>query len=144
MAKKDKKPINRGAVNDPNTEERKDSGIVKAKYRTEYAKTEDSNGDDLAEILKGAVNTRDDKNRLKLDLKKLHKVAMENGIDVEKYVNLNNGQQRMTIGNMLRKIAKKEGKIKINGKFLAWWADICEPSNKRDRQKAKRDIIDGV
>jgi hypothetical protein len=110
------KETSRGAVKDPKID--KDSGIVKAKYRQNYAKNDDSNGDDLAEVLRGAVTSMDDKNRVKLDLEKLHKVANDNGIDWKKFSHLNNGQQRMTIGNMLRKIAKKDGKIKINGKFV--------------------------
>ena len=110
------KETSRGAVKDPKVD--KDSGIVKAKYRQNYARTNDSNGDDLAEVLRGAVTSMDDKNRIKLDLEKLHKVANDNGINWKKFSHLNNGQQRMAIGNMLRKIAKKKGKITVNGKSV--------------------------
>jgi hypothetical protein len=30
--------------------------------------------------------------------------------------------------------------VKINGKFQAWWTDICTPSKKAERQKVKKDI----
>lgn len=33
--------------------------------------------------------------------------------------------------------------IKIKGKYHAWWLNVCEPCKKRDRQDAKREIING-
>lgn len=31
--------------------------------------------------------------------------------------------------------------IRVKGKVLTWWEDICEPSKKRARQDAKKEII---
>lgn len=30
--------------------------------------------------------------------------------------------------------------VKIKGKFMAWWVDVCTPNKKADRQKSKRNI----
>lgn len=45
----------------------------------------------------------------KLDLERLHRIAEKHGIDdVERYAALNPGQQRMSIGNRLRKLVPAE------------------------------------
>jgi len=41
-----------------------------------------------------------------LTLEQVKHIATETGIDVGKYAHLNNGQQRMTIGGILRKLVK--------------------------------------
>lgn len=41
-----------------------------------------------------------------LTLEQVKHIAAETGIDVGKYAHLNNGQQRMTIGGILRKLVK--------------------------------------
>lgn len=56
-------------------------------------------GDSVAEALKGA------------DFTHLKALAVELGIDVAKYDNLNPGQQRMNIGNRLRKLVKGDANI---------------------------------
>lgn len=30
--------------------------------------------------------------------------------------------------------------IRIDGKYHAWWSDVCEPNKKKERQQAKLDI----
>jgi hypothetical protein len=34
--------------------------------------------------------------------------------------------------------------VRINGKYDAWWLDVCEPNKKADRQKAKKDCKEEV
>lgn len=71
--------------------------------RGKYGK--DANcGDDVAEALKGA------------DLDALLVFAAGNGIDVDKYAHLNNGQKRMNVGNRLRAMVKK-GEVGVEALF---------------------------
>ena len=37
---------------------------------------------------------------------------------------------------------KKGGKhhVKIKGKFMAWWEDVCQPSKTKEKREAKKQI----
>lgn len=30
--------------------------------------------------------------------------------------------------------------IKVNGKFIAWWTDVCTPNKTREKQDSKKEI----
>lgn len=77
--------------------------IVKKKYRDAYRPNAHTNGDDFAKRLKEYLTTEDG-----VDVQKLMRFAVANKVWDEKYARLNNGQQRMTIGNRLRARMKKE------------------------------------
>lgn len=84
------------------TEAAKGRTIVPPKYRTEYAARGDarSNGDWFAKTFKMLCNGTDKK--ASVSLVKVYAIAKANGIDKE-WPTLNNGQQRMNAGNMLRR-----------------------------------------
>lgn len=62
----------------------------------------------------------------RLDVEKLFDLATENGIDEDRLTkfreivgtNTSEGRIRMSVGNMLRAKAKKEGGLMVNGKFV--------------------------
>lgn len=116
---------------------------VDDKYRENYeidrsVKTESgaptiSNGDDLAEAVKG------------LPLTTMQEVANENGVEFEGWSHLNKGMQSMNIRNALRKLWKADAKsVKIQGKSVAeaQKARMEEAKAARkamDEKKAERD-----
>jgi hypothetical protein len=76
--------------------------IVPMKFKARYAKNAGTCGDDMALELKAATTTRNADKREVLDTEALWAIAKANGLDVAKYVDLNNGQKRMNVGNKLR------------------------------------------
>ena len=76
--------------------------IVPMKFKERYKSHGGTCGDDMALELKAATTTRNADKREVLDVKALWAIAKLNGIDVAKYVDLNNGQKRMNVGNKLR------------------------------------------
>lgn len=76
--------------------------IVPMKFKERYSKTGGTCGDDMALELKAATTTRNADKREVLDVEALWAIAKANAIDVAKYVDLNNGQKRMNVGNKLR------------------------------------------
>ena len=87
---------------------------VGKKYRERYGKL-GHNGDDIAELLKMHCVGEDGK----IDTGKLDKLCAANKIDYGKYVHLNVGMQRMTIGNILRGMVRKGNPIKIGKETVA-------------------------
>jgi len=76
--------------------------IVPMKFKARYAAHGGTCGDDMALELKAATTTRNADKREVLDVEALWAIAKVNEIDVAKYVDLNNGQKRMNVGNKLR------------------------------------------
>ncbi len=76
--------------------------IVPMKFKERYKTHGGTCGDDMALELKAATTTRNADKREVLDVDALWAIAKVNEIDVTRYVNLNNGQKRMNVGNKLR------------------------------------------
>ena len=75
--------------------------IVPSKFKTAYAAHNDTCGSKLALALKAATTVKNKEGRDSLDVDALFKIARANGIDTKGYVDLNNGQKRMNVGNKL-------------------------------------------
>lgn len=99
--------------------------IIKKHYKDRYKKNGNySCGDDLADELRAYIEVRVG-TRIAIDLKKLREVAEKNEVWNERYLGLNAGQQRMTIGNRLRSRMKQGDQLDIGGAILqAEFADI--------------------
>lgn len=94
--------------------------IVPMKFKARYAANAGTCGDDMALELKAATTTRNADKREVLDVEALWAIAKANTIDVAKYVDLNNGQKRMNVGNKLRgRLAAGEDVIIGKRKFKA-------------------------
>jgi len=76
--------------------------IVPMKFKARYASHAGTCGDDMALELKAATTKLNEDKRETLDVEALFRIAAANGIDTAKYLNLNNGQKRMNVGNKLR------------------------------------------
>ncbi len=76
---------------------------VPAKYRQAYGKA-GNNGDDIAAILKGAD---------------IAAVALENGIDLNRWAGKNAGMVRMNLGNVLRGMVRRGEKVTIAGQMVS-------------------------
>lgn len=87
--------------------------IVPMKFKARYAKHGGTCGDDMATELKAATTTLNADKRESLDVDALWAIAAANGVDVERYLNLNNGQKRMNVGNKLRGLLKAGTNVTI-------------------------------
>lgn len=106
-----------------------EGGVVPKKYREKYGK-EKHCGDDVAVAMKEF--TTDDKGKLIED--KLHKVAKDNKIDMEKYAGMNPGMQRMNIGNILRGKINRGEKVKVGQD--TWDEDPSKHKPKKESKEA--------
>lgn len=98
-----------GTVIDPATGEatvKVSRSIVPLKFKAKYASANGTCGDDMALELKAATTRLNADKREELDVDALWAIAAQNKLDVSKYVNLNNGQKRMNVGNKLRGLLK--------------------------------------
>lgn len=111
-----------GMVTEVTTPPRRRS-IVPAKYKANYAKHNNTCGDDIALELKAATTKQDPDGRDVLDVETLWAIAKANELDVTKYVSLNNGQKRMNVSNKLRGLLKA-GKDVVIGKRTFAAADL--------------------
>ncbi len=82
-------------------------------YREQYKENDDSCGDELSQLLKEAVTGKNDKGKPCIDLTELKKIAVQNGIEVDRFTHLNPGHQRMCVGNVLRGMLTKGKNVKI-------------------------------
>jgi hypothetical protein len=82
------------------------ASVVPAKYRQHYQ--DGSCGDRLAVRLRRHLETADGT----IDLDKLRALAVANAVWTDRYASLNPGMQRLCIGNRLRALARKGGKLK--------------------------------
>lgn len=151
--------------------EAKAKSIVDSKYRDKYKNRKEWLSDLLKEhgsatrevtkTIKGGEG-EPDKQETKtvidgVDTAKLFKIARENGLNVDKYENQTDthgfgGRFRMTVGNMLRSIAKQRHGLTINGTWIDAPKDWLEeykaptvPSHERDGTKIVRaKVAEGV
>ena len=80
-------------------------------YRQTYRANNDSCGDDIASTLTEATVNGEGK----VSIPNLYAIAADNDIDPAKYEHLNNGMQRMNIGNRLRGRLRKGLDVTIDG-----------------------------
>lgn len=126
-----KAPVAAPVVETPKADGPIKGSIIKDKYKQRYKKNGDySCGDDVADELKAFITTTKD-GRVFVDLSKLKKVAVDNGVWKDRYGNLNAGQMRMTVGNCLRAKLNNGEDINIDGVVL-------NKNTKDGRRKAKK------
>jgi hypothetical protein len=82
--------------------------VVKADFRARYAEHGGSSGDELSVRLRKHLETDDGT----IDLAKLRALAETNDVWSERYAGLNAGMQRLNVGNRLRALVRRGGKIK--------------------------------
>lgn len=100
----------------------KRASVVPNKYKARYAKTHDSNGDDLAEAMRAA--TTDEHGDTDIDA--ILRIGKQNGIDAAKRWghlrnrdgSVNVGMIRMNLGNCLRGLHRQGQDIKIGSKTI--------------------------
>ena len=81
-------------------------GIVPVAYRHKYELNgTGDNGDDLAYAL-GLYVRGTGSGRPKMNLDRLHSVATNNGLTIDKHSHLNPGHQRMIVSNILRRMLR--------------------------------------
>jgi len=80
----------------------------------------------------------------RLDVERLFDLATENGIEEERLTkfreivgtNTSEGRIRMSVGNMLRAKAKKEGGLKVNGTFVKAPEEFLPKAEEDSEQEA--------
>ncbi len=102
--------LNNVEVGETEDEPKVGASIVPNKYKTIYGKSGNC-GDDLASVLTAA--TTDEKG--KTTPSKLVEIMSENGLDTSRWENLNIGQRRMNLGNVLRSRLKRGEHVSIAG-----------------------------
>jgi len=90
--------------------------IVPMKFKARYSSKGGTCGDDMALELKAATTTLNADKRETLDVEALWTIAKVNEIDVAKYLNLNNGQKRMNVGNKLRGLLNQGKDVVVGGR----------------------------
>lgn len=83
---------------------------IKKRYKTAYKPFKNTNGDDLAAQLAAHLKVKDaddPKGRMKVDLARLKRFAVANGVWDERYEQLNAGMRRLNVGNRLRAKVRK-------------------------------------
>lgn len=98
------------------TEANPAKSLVPVRFKKAYSEHNDTNGSALSLALKAATTTTNKDGREVLDTKALAAIAKTHGIDYSAYAHLNNGQQRMNVGNRLRGLVKAGKAVKIAGK----------------------------
>lgn len=87
--------------------------IVKRKYRVLYRPNRNTNGDELAQLMREHLEYQDEGGEMKIDVALLKRFAQANDCWVPVYAKLNAGQQRMNVGNRLRAKCRKDPDYKI-------------------------------
>lgn len=89
--------------------------IVKRRYRDTYRSNDTShtNGDEIATQMREYLNVEGKDGVIRIDTAKLKRFAKANGCWQDSYANLNPGQQRMNVGNRLRRRIRKEEGFKV-------------------------------
>jgi hypothetical protein len=106
------------------TVEEESGSKVRQRYKNEYAARGNARhcSDDFAELFNAAVlDYGDGEKTFKrpiLNEPALKKIAVENGIDYDRYSHLNNGMKRMNVGNALRGMLRRGNTI--------WWPNHQE------------------
>jgi hypothetical protein len=82
--------------------------VVQADFRARYAEHGGSSGDELSVRLRKHLETADGT----IDLAKLRALAETNEVWSDRYSSLNAGMQRLNVGNRLRALVRRGGKVK--------------------------------
>lgn len=114
---KDDKILAPGVIEAGEPQKQIKGSIIKSKYKARYKQHGMSCGDDVADELKAYITVTVG-GRQQVDLKRLQKVAELNGVWKPTYAKLNNGQQRMTVGNRLRALYMAGEKVNFDGPVL--------------------------
>lgn len=85
--------------------------IVPDGFKAKYKAFGGSCGDEMAGVLADTVKT----DKGKVDVTALEEVMAQNGIDTDRWSNLNIGQRRMNLGNVLRARVKRGESVAIGG-----------------------------
>ena len=98
------------------------SGIVKLKYKEQYAQTGGNNGDKLADALRKAIHTpiSDKSKRTRVNTAALAAIAQANDVDLTPWQGLNLGQVMMNLSNKLRFNVKSGKAVDILGKSITF------------------------
>lgn len=83
--------------------------IVPDGFKSKYKAFGGSCGDEMAEVLGKTVKT----DKGKVDVTALEEVMAQNDIDTDRWSNLNIGQRRMNLGNVLRARVKRGESVTI-------------------------------
>lgn len=83
--------------------------IVPEGFKAQYKAHGGSCGDEMAGVFADTVKGE----KGKIDVSKLREVMAQNGIDTDRWSNLNVGQRRMNLGNVLRAKAKRSEYVVI-------------------------------
>lgn len=83
--------------------------IVPEGFKAKYKAFGGSCGDEMAGVLGETVKGE----KGKVDIAALEEVMAENGIDIDRWSNLNVGQRRMNLGNVLRARVKRGETVTI-------------------------------
>lgn len=102
-------------ANITSTPDNPSKSIVPTRFKEAYKAHGGTNGDNVAMALKSAVTVRNKDGRETTDWGVLRQIAEANGIDMDVYDKLNNGQKRMNVGNKLRGMIKA-GQTVVVGK----------------------------
>lgn len=98
------------------------SGIVKLKYKEQYAQTGGNNGDRLADALRKAIHTpiSEKSKRTRVNTAALAAIAQANDVDLTPWQGLNLGQVMMNLSNKLRFNVKSGKPVDILGKSITF------------------------
>ena len=98
------------------------SGIVKLKYKEQYAQTGGTNGDKLADALRKAIHTpiSEKSKRTRVNTAALAAIAQANDVDLTPWQGLNLGQVMMNLSNKLRFNVKSGKAVNILGKSITF------------------------
>jgi len=98
------------------------SGIVKLKYKEQYAQTGGNNGDKLADALRKAIHTpiSDKSKRTRVNTAALAAIAQANDVDLTPWQGLNLGQVMMNLSNKLRFNIKSGKAVNILGNTITF------------------------
>jgi len=98
------------------------SGIVKLKYKEQYAQTGGNNGDKLADALRKAIHTpiSDKSKRTRVNTAALAAIAQANDVDLTPWQGLNLGQVMMNLSNKLRFNVKSGKAVNILGNTITF------------------------
>ena len=83
--------------------------IVPEGFKAQYKAHGGSCGDEMAGVFADTVKGE----KGKIDVSKLEEVMAQNGIETDRWSNLNVGQRRMNLGNVLRAKAKRSEYVAI-------------------------------
>lgn len=114
-------------------EEHEGGSIVPEKYKSQYKEYGGTNGDVIADHVQDTTRKYEEGPKggqvSRVDLEAVTKIAQDNDVDMTAWTNLNPGQQRMNLGNVLRSRLLRGEKIKIGSTKLNLMPVIKQAKN---------------